>query len=139
MKRKPPVHYSDRPLAAKLGLQAGMRAAALDAPAHYLRLLAPVPAGLMLANSLDRRMDFIHVFATKRAQLARRLTVILKRLNADGILWISWPKRSSAVATDLDENIIRALGLAAGLVDVKVCAVDQTWSGLKFVYRLKDR
>jgi len=83
--------------------------------------------------------DFIHFFATRRRQLEQKFAALKKALAKDGMLWISWPKGSSGVATDLNENVVREIGLARGLVDVKVCAIDSVWSGLKFVYRLRDR
>lgn len=136
---QPTVGYSGTPLAQKLGIKAGMRVVTLDAPSDYPTLLAPMPDEVQLTCILTDDAAFIHAFATDRAALEAQLPAARDALRADGILWLSWPKKASGVATDLDGNVVRALGLAAGLVDTKVCAIDATWSGLKFMYRKKDR
>ena len=130
--------YSGTPLPKKLGLKPGMRAAAVHAPKQYTKLLGPVP-GIRFAPRLSRDLDFIHAFFARTADLEREFPRLRDALAKAGMLWISWPKKSSALAGDLDENGVRASGLASGLVDVKVCAVDEDWSGLKFVRRLADR
>ena len=116
-----------------------MRVAALGAPPNYPALLDPIPEGATLGDELETEAAFIHFFTTERAVLETQLLRLKGALARDGILWISWPKKAAKVETDLDENVVRKAGLEAGLVDVKICAVDATWSGLKFVYRLKDR
>ncbi len=119
-----------------------MTVTALAAPAHYRALLRPLPAGARIATRLTGRraaLAFIHHFATGRRALAARFAMLARALAPAGALWVSWPKGSSGVATDLTENVVREIGLARRLVDVKVCAVDATWSGLKFVRRAKDR
>ncbi|MEM7354340.1 MAG: DUF3052 domain-containing protein [Acidobacteriota bacterium] len=131
--------YSGTPLAKKLGIKPGIRVVALGAPPDYAELLAPIPDGASLVDTLSKSAAFVHFFTTERATLETELPQLKAALAADGILWISWPKKAAKVKTDLDGNVVRQLGLAIGLVDVKVCAVDATWSGLKFVYRLKDR
>ena len=134
--------YSGKALALKLGIKPGMTVTALAAPAHYRALLRPLPAGARIATRLTGRraaLAFIHHFATGRRALAARFAMLARALAPAGALWVSWPKGSSGVATDLTENVVREIGLAHGLVDVKVCAVDETWSALKFVRRLKDR
>jgi hypothetical protein len=131
--------YSGKPLAQKLGLKPGVTVAALNAPPQYARLLRPLPSGAKIQSRLGRVAAFIHVFSARRAELARRFPVCARALTPDGTLWISWPKGTSGVATDLTEDVVRTIGLATGLVDVKVCAVDDVWSGLKFVRRLADR
>lgn len=131
--------YSKTPLAKKLGIAPGMRVVVLGAPDDYRALLEPLPTGVSLGEHPEREERFIHVFARDRAALERALPRAKPALAKDGTLWLSWPKKASGVATDLDEAVIRAAGLDAGLVDVKICAFDATWSGLKFVYRLKDR
>jgi hypothetical protein len=123
-----------RPLADKLGIKAGMRVAVINAPDGYPSLDA-VEVVEMAAKS----SDFVHFFTTSRTDLDTLLPKLKAALTPSGILWISWPKKAAKVETDLDEDIIRETGLAIGLVDVKVAAVDAVWSGLKFVYRLKDR
>ncbi len=131
--------YSHRPLAAKLGLREGMRAAVLNAPDDYRDTLGALPDGVALVIELEPALRFIQLFAPDRATLDRLLAPARDALASDGMLWVSWPKKASGRPTDLDGNIVRAAGLAAGLVDIKVCAVDETWSGLKFVYRREDR
>ena len=130
-----PSGYSGTPLAKKLGIVAGCRLCLLDAPPHYAALVAPLPEGVRVARRLGTDADLIHVFATRRAALARVLRGSLTRMRADAVLWVSWPKKSSALASELGEDQVRELALPLGLVDVKVCAVDETWSGLKLVVR----
>lgn len=134
-----PAGYSKTPLARKLGLKAGMRACVVAAPAGYFGLLEPMPDGIVWLKRPGRAMDFIQVFAASEAALARQLPSLKSHLAPAGMLWICWPKKASGRATDLSGDGVRAAGLAAGLVDVKVCAIDEVWSGLKFVYRLTDR
>ncbi len=131
--------YSGTPLAKKLGIKPGVDIVALGAPADYAELLDPLPDGATISGELPRSASFLHLFTTERAVLEAKLPRLKEALEKDGILWVSWPKKAAKVETDLDGNVVRSLGLEAGLVDVKVCAVDATWSGLKFVYRLKDR
>ena len=131
--------YSKTPLAQKLGIKAGMRLVVLSAPVKYENLTQPLPAGIRLSSRLSVEARFVHLFTRSRSELERRFPVLAKKLADDGILWISWPKQASGVQTDLNEGVVRRTGLQSGLVDVKVCAVDDTWSGLKFVRRLRDR
>ncbi len=130
--------YSGTPLPKKLGLKPGIRAAAVHAPKHYSSLLVPMP-GVRLASRLTARLDFIHAFFSRQKDLVGEFPRLKRSLAPAGMLWISWPKKTSKLESDLDEGIVRNVGLANGLVDVKVCAVDDDWSGLKFVYRVKDR
>jgi len=134
----PPPGYSGKPLAAKLGLAAGQRVALRNAPQDYWDLCAFDSSAVALASA-RQRFDFGHVFADTRARLARELASLVPRLEKTGMLWISWPKKSSGVATDLSEDALRELALPLGLVDVKVCAVTAVWSGLKFVWRRERR
>jgi hypothetical protein len=131
--------YSKTPLAQKLGLKAGMTAVILHAPPNYLDRLAPLPQPLDLHTHLTPTADFIHFFTSSQAELAQQFSQLKTALAKNGLLWISWPKKAAKVPTDLDGNSVREMGLANGLVDVKVAAVDEVWSGLKFVYRLTDR
>ena len=132
--------YSARPLAAKLGIKAGMRVALIHAPDKYLELLAPIPAGVIwVADLAEGEVDLIQYFTSERAALTRDFLLLKGALRPAGMLWISWPKRAAKVPTDLDENIVRQIALDLGLVDVKVAAIDSTWSTLKLVYRLTDR
>jgi hypothetical protein len=134
-----PAGYSKNPLIAKLGLKPGMRGRGINVPPHYFQLLGPLPDGVEFAKSTRGEFDFIHFFTDSKANLKRSWGLLRKSLSRDGMAWISWPKKASPLHKDLDENIVREQGLAAGLVDIKVCAVDEDWSGLKFVRRLKDR
>jgi hypothetical protein len=137
----PSAGYSGTPLIKKLGLKPGQRACFLNAPEDFPKILGSLPMGIELIQRLPktRSLDFIHYFTKERTKLEKSFPQLKAALNWDGILWISWPKGSSKVPTDLNENIVREIGLDAGLVDVKVAAIDETWSGLKFVYRVKDR
>jgi hypothetical protein len=131
--------YSGRPLAAKLGLKPGMRVYLAHAPAGYLAALGAVVASLTLLDQPAYPLDCAQGFWQRRAELAAGFPTLKAALAPTGMLWVSWPKAAAQLATDLNEHVVREIGLAHGLVDVKVCAVDATWSGLKFVYRVKDR
>ncbi len=131
--------YSPTPLIRKLGIPASGRAVFLREPDQYRSLLGPLPPALRVLARLGKEMDFIHLFARDRRELEPWLGRARSKLAKSGTLWISWPKKASGIATDLSDSVVRERGLASGLVDVKVCAVDDTWSGLKFVYRLQDR
>jgi hypothetical protein len=130
---------SGTPLARKLGLKAGMRCALIDPPAHYWDLLPDRPDDLSVLNPTAHDLDFVHLFVQARDGLPERLRALRAWIARDGMVWVSWPKKASRVRTDVDEGVVRHAGLAAGLVDVKVCAVDETWSGLKFVIPKTDR
>jgi hypothetical protein len=130
--------YSKRPLREKLGIAPGQRACLLGAPPGYVEMLE-LPPGCAPHARLRGRYDFIQYFARSAAELRRRLPALREALEPDGMLWLSWPKKTSGVASDLDDGVVRREGLAAGLVDVKVCAVDEVWSGLRFVFRQADR
>ena len=130
--------YSGTPLPKKLGIAPGRRAAALHAPKQYTKLLG-APAGVRIGSRLAADLDFIHAFFRSADDLAAAFPKLKESLAKDGMLWISWPKKSSPLAGDIDEGRVRSIGLENGLVDVKVCAVDEDWSGLKFVRRLRDR
>ena len=134
-----PAGYSRRRLVEKLDLKPGTRAHLRGAPADYLDLLGPLPEGVVLRSTLRTPVDFIQAFYDSQRRLARDLPVLRDGLIPGGSLWISWPKKASGVATDITEDVVRELALANGLVDVKVCAVDDTWSGLKLMYRRADR
>jgi hypothetical protein len=131
--------YSGTPLAKKLGLRPDMRVVFLSAPQHYPGLLGALPQGTHLLSRAGRDMDFIQLFTRTQADLEKRLGSLREYLSSDGMLWISWPKETSVLARDLSGNDVRRIGLAAGLVDIKVCAVDDDWSGLKFMFRVSDR
>lgn len=131
--------YSGTPLLQKLGIKAGMKGHVVHPPANYAELLGPLPEGAAFSKTLKPGTDFIHLFATQEKVLLTALHKAVPQLSKSGMLWISWPKKASKVETDITENRIREIILGMGLVDVKVCAVDEIWSGLKIVYRLKNR
>ena len=123
----------------KLGIRTGERVVAINAPPHYAVLLKGLPEGAVIVNRVNTGAEFIHFFVKTREDLAQRLTALRKKLDDAGTLWVSWPKKSSGVATDVTEDMIRAVALPLGYVDVKVCAVDETWSGLKLMIRCENR
>jgi hypothetical protein len=127
--------YSGKPLAAKLGIGDGMTVLTIDAPPDYDRWLAALPPGSRLTTRPAAGIGFVHLFATERGKLAITLATQRRRLPADAVLWVSWPKKASKVPTDISEDTIRELALPLGWVDVKVCAVSDVWSGLKLVVR----
>lgn len=127
------------PLRKKLGLKPGLRACILNAPPHYADLLGSLPDGLVQVETLEPDLDFIQAFALDRAALDGHFAAAVPHLTPTGMLWLCWPKKASSITSDLSSDVVREAGLAAGLVDVKVCAVDADWSALKFVYRLRDR
>lgn len=134
-----PAGYSKRSLVEKLGIKTGTIVAILNPPTNYSSTLGTLPGMVQILEKLQTQTTFIQFFAREREDLQNKFPELKGALAQDGMLWISWPKRASNIATNLDENIVRGIGLQHGLVDVKVCAIDETWSGLKFVYRVKDR
>jgi len=131
--------YSGTPLAAKLGIKPGFTVLADGAPEDYASLLAPLPAGVTFVNTLTKSVDLVHLFTKSASELDARLRSWRHAMKSDGTIWISWPKKASKVPTDITEDVIREIALPMGLVDVKVCAVDETWSGLKLVVRKELR
>jgi len=131
--------YSGTPLAKKLGIKAGSRVALLGAPADFHKRLTPLPDGVTFTTTIAKSTGLVHVFTASKAELARVLARCRKTLATDAAIWVSWPKKASKVPTDVTEDVIRALALPTGLVDIKVCAVDEIWSGLKLVLRKELR
>ncbi len=129
--------YSGTPLPKKLGIKSGFRVRLANSPAEVRAELREALAECDLKQG--DALDFVMIFSKSRAELAKEFSRMAKLLAPAGMLWVSWPKKSSGVATDVDENVVRGIGLDRGLVDVKVCAVTEVWSGLKFVRRVKDR
>jgi hypothetical protein len=129
--------YSGTPLARKLGIKPGHRLALLGAPDGFA--IDDLPAGVRVARRAGGSADVIVSFHTRRADLERRLPTLRKTMTPAAGLWIAWPKKASKVATDITEDVVRAVALPTGLVDNKVCAIDDVWSGLRLVYRLRDR
>ena len=135
-----PSGYSATPLAKKLGLKTGDSILLLNTPENYLKLFSDYPADTVtLTEVKPETADFIHIFCTTAKEIEMATIKYKPALKKNGMLWVSWPKGSSAIATDLKRDFIREYLLDNGLVDVKVAAIDEDWSGLKFVYRLKDR
>ena len=123
----------------KLGIRPNERVIPLGAPAHYAALLEDLPEGVVISPRLSANASFVHLFVTERAALEQRLVVLREKLVDTGVLWVSWPKKASGVRSDITEDTIRAVALPLGFVDVKVCAVDETWSGLKLMVRREAR
>jgi hypothetical protein len=131
--------YSGTPLPRKLGIREGSRLLLADAPEDFAAALGELPPGVEHVDASGSAVDVAILFARDAAAVRARFAALAASLQPAGGLWIAWPKRSSGVATDLAENLVREIGLAEGLVDNKVCAIDTTWSGLRFVWRLRDR
>jgi hypothetical protein len=131
--------YSGTPLPKKLGIKAGSRVLMAGVPAEVTAELKAALRACQIAEDAKQPLDFVMMCTKDHAELETQFPTFAKRLTPAGMIWVSWPKKSSGMETDLDENKVRAIGLRAGLVDVKVCAVSEVWSGLKFVIRLRDR
>ena len=131
--------YSGTPLAKKIGIKEGSRVALVNAPKDFQFEPKKLPDNVEFVKPQAKSLDIILFFVTTKRTLAKDFSKLAGRLTPNGMIWIAWPKKSSGVATDLSFERVQRIGLDAGLVDVKICAVDETWSGLKFVYRLKDR
>jgi hypothetical protein len=131
--------YSGTPLPKKLGIKPGFKVALPDLPPEIKSELKTALTECQDASSVKTALDFVLLPSKSQSDLTKKFPQWSKRLAPAGMLWVSWPKKSSGLATDLDENKVREIGLAAGLVDVKVCAINAVWSGLKFVIRVKDR
>lgn len=132
--------YSETPLARKLGIKEGSRLGFVNAPKGFKKELGSLPDGAKIfAGQLPKPLDLIILFTDSSRALKIEFSILAEKLSSNGMLWIAWPKKSSGVSTDLSFDIVQHTGLEAGLVDVKICAVNEIWSGLKFVYRLKDR
>jgi len=133
-----PAGYSGTPLIKKLGIKEGHNVLFVNEPVHYIDLLGELPRGVSRITS-NVSVDFIHFFTKEKEELIAMLPQLKSVLKKNGMLWVSWPKKASKVPTDISDSVVREEGLAVGLVDTKVCAVDEVWSGLKFMYRIKDR
>ncbi len=131
--------YSGTPLAKKLGIKPDFRIKTKNVPPSYQQLLAPIPPGVSISAGFRNDVDLWHLFTASRKELATLLPQAQKQIRKDGMIWVSWPKKSSGVPSEITEDTIREIALPLGLVDVKVCAVDDTWSGLKLVIRKENR
>ncbi len=130
--------YSGTPLEKKLGFKPGYTVRFINEPKTF-RALLELPDTVTISNTKKTDLDLVVFFTSSQSELAKRFPALPAMIKKTGMIWISWPKKTSKLAGDLNENIVRELGLSAGVVDVKVCAIDEDWSGLKFVYRLTDR
>ena len=131
--------YSGKPLSQKLGITAGATISAISAPSNYRKLLGSISKSVIFSDTVAKNAPFVHLFVIKRAELQKRLTQIRSKLADTGVVWVSWPKKTSGVETDVTEDVIRGVALPLEFVDVKVCAVDDVWSGLKLVIRREHR
>jgi hypothetical protein len=134
-----PAGYSGTPLVKKLGVKEGMTFHGINLPGNYFDLIGELPPDVKIVKRPQGQLDFVHVFSKETAELEALLPKCLGRLRPDGTIWVSWPKKASKVPTDITEDVIRKVALPLGLVDVKVCAVDEVWSGLKLVIRKELR
>ncbi len=134
-----PAGYSKTPLVKKLGIKPGFKVFFVNPPDNLQTLLGELPENVTLLNKPMSPVDYIQLFTKSNEELQTQFPILKEALATNGLFWISWPKKAAKIATDLDGNVVRDIGLKNGLVDVKVCAVDEIWSGLKFVYRLQDR
>lgn len=131
--------YSGTPLAKKLGIKAGMVLHTVNAPENYGTLVDPLPENVTIASAQSKELDLVHVFATTRSELSRSLGNYLTKIKQNGAIWVSWPKKSSGIPSEITEDTVREVAVPLGLVDIKVCAVDEVWSGLKLVIRKENR
>jgi hypothetical protein len=133
----PTTGYSGTPLAKKLGIKEGFKISLLNQPEYYFDLFTDFPADVKVVH--NSKVDFIHYFVKEGKQLQKDITKLKSRIEQNGMIWISWPKKTSKVQTDVTEDVVRIIALQNGLVDIKVCAVDEIWSALKLVIPVKDR
>ncbi len=131
--------YSGTPLVKKLGIKEGLKISILNSPKNYFNLLTGLPDQIEIVNDPKIKKDFIHFFVKKEAELLKNILILKNQIKPNGMIWISWPKKSSKVITNIKEDLIRKIALDNGLVDIKVCAVDLIWSGLKLVIPVKER
>jgi hypothetical protein len=131
--------YSGTPLPQKLGVKSGLVVVTLNAPTNYRKLLGKLPDQVSFSDRIAANSTFVHLFSTKRNELAKKLSTLRKKIADNGTVWVSWPKKSSGISTDVTEDVIREIALPLGFVDIKVCAVDEIWSGLKLMIRRENR
>jgi hypothetical protein len=131
--------YSGTPLSKKLGINPGARVCIVNADPGYTKLLEPLPENVSIVRNESLDLDLVHGFVTRRAELIDLISKFKKRIKQNGAIWVSWPKKAAKIATDVTEDTVREVALPLGLVDIKVCAVDEIWSGLKLVIRKENR
>lgn len=139
MAQAPAAGYSGTPLVKKLGIKPGFRVRTKNAPSDYMTLIEPLPEGAKVSARLQAPFDIVHFFVRSRAELTKHLPGFIDSIQQAGMIWVSWAKKSSRVVSDVTEDVIRDVALPLGLVDIKVCAVDEVWSGLKLVIRKENR
>ena len=131
--------YSGTPLPQKLGIKPGLTVVTINAPSNYRRLLGKPASKIKFSDRVSDGSDFVHFFSMHRSELEKRLPILRAKIANTGTVWVSWPKKSSGIATDVTEDVIREIALPLGFVDIKVCAVDEIWSGLKLMIRRENR
>jgi hypothetical protein len=131
--------YSRTPLARKLGIKSGMTVHVINAPGDYAALVDPLPDGVAISPKAAKQFGLVHIFSKSRSELLELLTSYQKKIKQNGVIWVSWPKKASGIASEINEDTVRELALPLGLVDIKVCAVNDVWSGLKLVIRKENR
>jgi len=131
--------YSATPLAQKLGITPEMAVVVISAPANYRKLLGRIACSVEFSDEIKNASNFVHIFTKSRGELEKRLSILRQKITDSGIVWVSWPKKSAGVPTDVTEDVVRSIALPLGFVDVKVCAIDETWSGLKLMVRRTNR
>ena len=131
--------YSGTPLSKKLGIKPGTVLHVVNAPADYAALLEPLPENVAIVREATDGLDLVHVFAKRRSDLVDLINIYKSKIKQNGMIWVSWPKKAAKIATDVTEDTVREVALPLGLVDIKVCAVDEVWSGLKLVIRKENR
>jgi len=127
--------YSGTPLPQKLGIKPGLMVVTINAPANYRRLLGQIPDSVTFSERLKSGSSFVHLFTSRRSEMQKKMSILRDKISDNGAIWVSWPKKSSGISTDVTEDVIREIALPLGFVDIKVCAVDETWSGLKLMIR----
>jgi hypothetical protein len=131
--------YSGTALATKLGIKSGMIVRVVNAPGDYAALVDPLPEGVVISSKAGKELDLVHIFTKSRSELFELLMTYQKKIKQNGVIWVSWPKKASGVSSEVNEDTVREVALPLGLVDIKVCAVDDVWSGLKLVIRKEKR
>jgi hypothetical protein len=131
--------YSGTPLPQKLGIKPGLTVVAINAPANYRKLLGRLPDHVNFSNRVTANSMFVHLFTSRRSEMHKKMSILRDKLSDNGAVWVSWPKKSSGISTDVTEDVIREIALPLGFVDIKVYAVDETWSGLKLMIRRENR
>jgi len=131
--------YSGTALPQKLGIKPGLTVVTINAPAKYRRLLGKIPDDVTFSDRLKPGSNFVHLFTNHRSELQKKMSILRRKISDNGTVWVSWPKKSSGISTDVTEDVVREIALPLGFVDIKVCAVDEIWSGLKLMIRRENR